>query len=189
MTRRRWDDRTDEALEKEAARWYPELRQTRIADNLVQFSVPSETPEAESFVRCFPSGAVLRRSDPSRMTPTAGVIDVAGLANEVLRLWRYGRSAVPIVLDGYQGPLTVWFALSGFANGLWFPSRPRGLDRQPVGQADYWTKMWPDVPQAMTGEAVAADLLGGLARAFGYRRAGDAVGEAIASAPAALAEP
>jgi hypothetical protein len=186
--RTRWDDGTDEILEQAAARWYPDLRQPRIGDKLVQFAVPSEMPEAQSFLRCFPSGAVLRRSDPLQIAKADRVADVQLLAGELLRLWGFGLSSVPAVLSDYRGPLTLWSAFSGFAEGLWFPSCPRGIQRQPLSEADYWTKTWPDVPQATPAEEVAATLLSALARAFGYRRATAAIREAVDSAATVLGE-
>jgi hypothetical protein len=186
--RTRWDDGSDEILEQAAARWYPDLGQTRIGDNLVQFSVPSDTPEAQSFLRCSPSGAVLRRTDPSQIALADGVADVQLLAGELLRLWRFGLSSVPAVLSEYRGPLTVRFALNGFTNGLWFPARPRGLPRQPLSEVDDWTKTWPDVPQATPARDVAAALLRGLARAFGYRRPTAAIWEAVDGAATVLGE-
>ncbi len=187
--RARWDETTDELLEQTAARWYRDLGETTIGENLVQFSVPGQAIETSSFVRCFPTGAVLRHSDNSPTSPTDRVANVEALAEEVLRLWQFALTAVPIVLDDYRGPLTAWFAVSGFDDGLFFPARPRGLERSPLSPTGNWTKTWPDIPQASRGDEIAATLLNGLARAFGYRRATSAIREVVEGTFARLSEP
>jgi hypothetical protein len=185
----RWDDASDAALEQAAARWYPDLRETRIGESLVQFSAAGESLEARSFIRCFPNGAVLRHVDGVMVAAGTGICDMQLLANELIRFWQFGQTAVPAVLSEYRGPLTVWVAISGFPDGLWFPSRPRGMPRQAVSPVSYWTKTWPDVTPVTPTIEVVASLLAGLARAFGYRRVTDAIRETAKNASMASGIP
>ncbi len=183
--RTRWAESTDELLERSAARWYRDLGQTSIAEKLINFSAVGQSTDATSFVRCFPTGAVLRHSDLPMMS-TGKFADVEDLAEEILKAWHFALVGVPTVLDDYRGPLTLWFAVSGIEDGLLFPSRPRGLDRNPLSPTGSWTKTWTDIAQQSSGEETAAVLLGGLARALGYRRAGTAIREAVDAASARL---
>lgn len=178
----RWDDATDEVLEGAARRWYGDLLATTVADGLINFAPPGQTSEASDFLRSFPSGAVLRHREAFLCGPGGKAADVEVLAEELLRVWEFALAAIPTVLADYRGPLTMWFAVLGFSDGLHFPSRPRGLERYPLQATDSWTKTWSDVAQGARGDEVATAVLGGLARALGYRHASVAVREAVDAA-------
>ncbi len=133
--------------------------------------------------------AVVAAVQLSPAAGVAGVADVEALARELIRIWQLALQVVPTVQIGHAGPLTVWFAISGFEDGLVFPARPRGRERQPLSPARYRSKIWPDVPQAMPPDEIAMAMLMGLVRAFEYRRAGAVVQEAVERVRAHLAIP
>jgi hypothetical protein len=174
-----WDEGTDEALEAAVRGCYRDLPVVTIGQDIINFAANLGEGKYENFLRCDSRAAVLRhwqdpldsRPDPESRTRMDSALDVEDLAREVVRFWRFARTAVVTVASGYVGPFTLWCKVGGVPGGLSFPQRPRGLERSPFGGTDYWTTLRPELPGAMSDAEVATAILAPLARAFGYRTA------------------
>lgn len=185
-----WDERTDDALEAAARKWYRDLRVVSISQELINFAETADERSSDNFLRCDSRGAVLRHWQDARVSapdsearpPGELAVDAETLAGEVIRFWRFAREAVGTVASRYVGPYTLWCKVGGFPGGLSFPQRPRGLERNPLGSTDYWTKLQPELSGATSDAEVATLVLAPLARSFGYRRAASPIEEAVRAA-------
>lgn len=185
-----WDERTDDALEATARRGYRELPIVSLGQDLIQFAESGGERSYENFLRCDSRGAVLRHwqdapglvAQPSAKPESPPAVNAEELAAELIRFWRFAREAVTTVAVDYVGPLTLWSKVGGHAGGLSFPRRPRGIERNPLGSADYWVKIQPELSAEASEAEIATSVLAPLARSFGYRRPAGAIEEAVQAA-------
>lgn len=164
-----WGDATDAALGAIAVGLFPDVPERRVGADLLQFR-DSPSASAERWVWFRPNGIAYRMCRLGRdMDGRASALQLAG---QVARGWLLAQRAVPVLLPGYRGGLTIVASAGGItAAGLRsdYPMTSRLEDVPPlVDRMLSWQGSRRAVPIDLEAPDVVQPLMEHMLRTFGY---------------------